>query len=123
MQGRPLHKAGLGDKRLAGAAKRYFGHWRTAVAAAGLAAQLPPANKTRVWSPQAVIEEILDWHRRGYRLTELWKRDTGLYSAAKKHFGSWQAAVRAAGLETTRRQWSPEIVIRELQARTRGDAA
>ena len=95
VQGRPLHKAGLGDKRLARAAKRYFGHWRTAVAAAGLAAQLPPANKTRVWSPQAVIDEILDWHRRGLRLTELWETRHGTLFRSKKTLR--QLAGRRAG--------------------------
>ena len=117
VQGRPIHIAGLGDLRLAAAAKRYFGSWRAAVAAAGLAAHLPPVVVTRCWTPQAVIDEITVCHRQGNRITELWKRDTGLYSSAKKHFGSWRAAVAAAGLEATRKQWTPELVIRELQAR------
>ena len=118
---RPMHQAGLGDRKLAAAAQRHFGSWRAAVTAAGLGAQLPPELLPRRWSPQAVIDEIVDAHRRGDRPTDLWKRDTGLVSAAKKHFGSWRAAVLAAGLKTTRRQWSPAIVIRELQARhTRG---
>jgi hypothetical protein len=117
VQAKPIRTAGFGSKPLAEAAKRYFGNWRAAVAAAGLAAHLPLAKATRCWTPQAVVDEIRRRHRDGDRVTELWRLDTSLYSMAKKYFGTWLAAVQAAGLQPTHRRWTREIVIDELQHR------
>jgi hypothetical protein len=116
VKGQVIQKAGFGNIPLASAAKRYFGSWRNAVSEAGLAAQLRPEAATRSWSPQAVIDEIVNCHRQGKSISRLWKHDTGLYSVAKKHFGSWRAAVLAAGLEVTQRRWTRELAIEELQA-------
>lgn len=113
----PLRIAGAGDKRLAAAAKRHFGSWPAAVAAAGLAEHCPPPATTRTWTKQAVLDAIQAWHRDGRTLTNVNKQDQGLYSVAKKYFGTWRSAVRAAGLEPTRQAWTPQLVIQEIQSR------
>ena len=115
-RGLPIRCPGFGDLRLATAAKRRFGSWANAVAAAGLAAELPATAPVRSWTKDSVLDAI----RRAYRpeagVKAIWKHDTGLYSAAKKHFGTWRSAVVAAGLEPAHRQWTPEAVVQEIQA-------
>lgn len=113
----PIHIHGFGDRRLAGAAKRRFGGWAAAVAAAGLADKLPPPVPTRKWTRPAVLEGIRAWHAQGRPISNVSKQDQGLYSAAKKYFGGWRAAVIAAGLEPTRKQWSRDRVVAEIRQR------
>ncbi len=93
VRGLPLACAGFKDRKLAAAAKRHFGSWREAVDAAGLLPRLPPPIVQRVWSPQAVLDAI---RAHNPCVGAVWKVDSGLYSAAKKHFGSWSAAIQAA---------------------------
>jgi hypothetical protein len=117
VKGRPIDIAGFGDKRLASAAKRRFGSWPAAVAAAGLSDKLAPRKPARNWTPEAVLQAIQTWHDQGRLISNVSKQDQGLYSAAKHHFGGWRAAVAAAGLKPTRRRWSKELVIEEIRSR------
>ncbi|MEX2112842.1 MAG: hypothetical protein WD845_06620 [Pirellulales bacterium] len=117
VRGKPIEFVGFKDKRLAQAAKRYFGTWRAAVAAAGLDDRLPKAIIARRWSQQMVIAEIQEWHRQGAQVTTLWDRDPTLYSAAKKQFGNWRSAVLAAGFEPGLRAWTRQLVLQEIQSR------
>lgn len=112
----PLENAGCRDRKLASAAKRHFGTWRAAVEAAGLLPRLPSPVVQREWSAGAVIEAIRALSPDGV-VGAIWKVDTGLYSTAKKRFGSWRAALQAAGLQSAQRQWSPQLVIAEILAR------
>lgn len=115
VKGRPLQIAGFRDVRLATAAKRHFGSWRVAVDAAGLTSRIPPPSRhQRTWSPTAVVLAIQEHYQAGFPSPSVWQTDSGLYSAAKKHFGTWRAAVRAAGLQPTNRRWSHELVIGEI---------
>ncbi len=109
---------GFGDKQFAQNAKRYFGTWREAVKAAGLESRLPEPIKSRTWSPGEVLKAIRSIAESEGNLAKAWK-DTGLYSVAKKHFGTWREAVRAAGCKPARRRWSKELVIQEIQERYR----
>lgn len=121
--GRPLHIEGLGDLRLALAAKRRFGSWQAAVNAAGLTGKIPIKKPLRRWTPEEVIEEIQAWHASGRRLTEISNSNQSLYNAAKAHFGTWSAARSAAGFEPARRSWSKQAVIDEIRARaSRGES-
>lgn len=119
VQGHPINIAGFGDRQLAGAAKRRFGSWAAAVAAAGLSEKYTPPPVIRIWSKEAVLDAVQAWHAQGRILSNVSKQDTALYNAAKKHFGGWRAAVIAAGLEPTRKQWSQQRVIEEIRIRRR----
>ena len=89
------------DVGLFSAACRHFGNWANAVKAAGLTPAFPK------WSQQRVLEVIRRHQQQGLSLTGIWSSDRPLYLAARRHFGSWQSALAAAGLPTTRRQkWS-----------------
>jgi len=118
INGRRLEINGFGEKRFAENAKRYFGTWREAVKAAGLESRLPEPIKTRTWSSDEVIKAIRSMAESEGDLSKAWT-DTGLYSVAKKHFGTWRAAVRAAGCKPARRRSSMELVIHEIQQRCR----
>lgn len=117
VQGRSIDINGCGDKKLFAAAKRRFGTWAKAVAAAGLSAKYSPPAPVRAWTKQDVLDAITKWHEDGRPISNVCKQDQGLYSAAKKHFGTWRQAVMAAGLQPTRKQWTPQLVIEEIRRR------
>jgi hypothetical protein len=120
---RARHEQGLSlvgvrnhDAVLDSAAKRYFGTWQQAVDAAGLEPDLP-----RRWNRQRVIEALRERQRQGLPIRNVREYDNGLVNAARRHFGSWTAAMSAAGLgEHVRRtgQWSAQRVIEALQSRS-----
>ena len=121
MRGRPINRMGFGEIPLASAAKRHFGSWRSAVTAAGLAHRLAAPRTVRRWTKDAVLRAILSRQRQGLPLANAYKDDSGFYSAAKKYFGSWTDALRAAGLPPTRIQWTKERVVAEIRTwRKRG---
>jgi len=98
VQGQPIQFVGFGDPALAGAAQRRFGGWLEAVTAAGLAEKYRQPAPRRTWSKEATIEAILARRRQGLPLMRISKKDSGLYYAANKYFGSWPAALHAAGI-------------------------
>lgn len=118
VSGHRLEINGFGDKRFAENAKRYFGTWREAVKEAGLGSRLPPPIKNRTWSAAEVLKAIRSISQSEGGLSNAW-RDTGLYSVAKKHFGTWREAVIAAGCKPVQRRWSKEVVVTEIQERYR----
>ncbi|WP_442511732.1 hypothetical protein SH528x_003445 [Novipirellula sp. SH528] len=119
VRGEPKHTQGLGDIRLAYAAKRRFGSWASAVDAAGLADRIPIAKPLRRWSKQQVVDAIQRGIRDGVQLSNISKTEQGLYNAAKTHFGTWRKAVKAAGVSPTRRQWSKQTILAEIHERHR----
>lgn len=80
---------------------RFFGSWREAVEAAGI--DYENVSKHEYWSKERVSERIRALHAEGESLShEDAKRNHGaLVSAASspRYFGSWGAAIRAAGLD------------------------
>lgn len=105
------------------AAARYFGSWRSAVEYAQI--DYDSVRKYRRWTRERIIERIRELHKRGEDLS--WRRvssilDPQLAAAATKqvHFGSWRAAIHAAGLDydVIRRyqRWDHDTVIKKLQA-------
>ncbi len=97
---------------LAQAARRAFGDWKSALRAAGIeepwtgcrrssaaAGEAAPQRKAR-WTPESILNEI----RRMVEAAEtLQPRQVaqgrgGLWSAARREFGSWARAVRASGV-------------------------
>jgi hypothetical protein len=110
-------------KRLysAACARRYFGGWRRALEAAGL--NYEQLRTEHFWSPAKILATIQDMRRRGMALnwSSVQKADPSLYRAArrKENFGSWKAALQAAGVDLLRprstRQWTRERIITEIR--------
>ncbi|MCA9107522.1 MAG: hypothetical protein KDA83_19050 [Planctomycetales bacterium] len=120
LQGEPARLIGLGNVRLYYVAKRKFGSWKDAMEAAGLAGRYSVRENLRSWGPEEVIQAIRAWHAQHGNLRGIWHQDQGLYSVAKKHFGNWSKALRAAGIPITRRRWSRARIaesMRKLHAR------
>lgn len=80
--------------------RKYFGSWRAAVEAAGF--NYDEVIKVRRWTKERIIEEIKQLYERGedLRPKAVSKTSGGLLMAARDphHFGSWKAAVEAAGI-------------------------
>ena len=117
VRGQPVNIAGFGDIKLAAAAKRHFGSWSKAVAAAGLTDVYRPPRPTRSWTKASVLEAIRAWDQQGRPLTDVSKQDQGLYCSAKQLFGSWRAALRAAGFESAHRDWNKRAIVNEIRDR------
>ena len=85
------------DSGLCRAACLTFGSWCNALVAAGI----NPESLCRdpQWDPSTIIEAILIRAVCGEPLGSTTVRPRTLKSAAVKHFDSWSAALRAAGLE------------------------
>jgi hypothetical protein len=121
-QGLPVKVGGNGvGMSLYQAAKRNFGSWRNALQAAGITPQRVPAWER--WSPARILVMIRNLARRDRPLTtqQMERRYHNLVSAARRHFGSWNKAALAAGVEPSRLQrvatWSPERVIETILTR------
>lgn len=84
-------------RNLASAARRHFGSWSKAVVAAGV----DPGRMQRVirWTRERVIEAILTRALRSEPLVARLIDPRSLVDAGQRFFGSWQAAVAAAGMD------------------------
>src|SRR4028119_1559821 len=109
------------------AAARHFGTWRRAVEEAGV--DYDTVRKYQRWGPDRIVKRIRELHAAGHDLS--WRVvssevDPPLAFAAisPKGFGSWHAAVTAAGLnhdEVARyKYWNKERVLNEIQDMHRG---
>lgn len=96
---RPLTVAQMEQRygNLMSTARRVFGSWNKAVVAAGV----DPTRLQRVvpWNRERVIENILTRALRNEPLVARQVEPRSLVDAAQRFFGSWQAAVVAAGLD------------------------
>jgi len=140
-QGSDLH-AGAVSRRvpyLLRAAGQFFESWPRALRGAGIDPDsLPPSPgpsadapstparravgpKDRLcWTSDRILAELRRRNDAGEALLPSRRKrgDSGLYNAARFRFGSWWAALKAAGVEgvaPTRRRWSGELVIQEIQ--------
>ena len=102
-------------------ARRLFGSWEAAVHAAGL-----EHNRAETWTPARVIETIrlradMDLPVHASRIEDDLK---GCYQAGRRHFGSWDDALRAAGLkpESVRRsrEWNRAAIREALRTLWKG---
>jgi hypothetical protein len=82
--------------------KKYFGSWRAAVEAAGI--NYNDVIKAHKWTKEEIIERIKSLYSKGEDLRPKAlskdKENAALLSAARdpRYFGSWRAAVEAAGI-------------------------
>jgi len=105
----------------AACARRYFGSWRRAIEAAGL--DYDGIRGNHFWSRAKIIATIREFRVQGVPLnwSSISRDQAGLYRAArrKENFGSWQAALRAAGIDETptvpTKQWTKRRIIEEIQ--------
>ena len=117
-------------RRFCYAADYQFGTWSRALRAAGF----DPAvirDRDGLWPRRRVLKEI----RRRYRGGGLLNTDTmlrenlPLHAAGRRHFGTWRAAVQAAGVDYSRcvlggiRGWTKGKVRTALQQRIRRNEA
>lgn len=111
-----------GEVALLRAATRYFGSWRAAVEYAGI--DYDDIRRYKSWTRSRILERIRELHAEGKDLS--WRHvsttvDPQLAAAAtkRKHFGSWKAAVNAAGLDygTIRRyqEWDAATIIQKVK--------
>jgi hypothetical protein len=125
--GRDLHWSAVTSRRdeLARAAfaslqPRLFGRWDRALHAAGLDAD--EVSQYRSWDRNSVLFDIRQRHRDRDPLNSgaVQQEEPALHAAAVRHFGNYQKALRAAGIDPAdvrqRRSWQKSDVIRALKA-------
>lgn len=116
-------KDDLGKAAFASLQPRLFGSWDRALHAAGLDADL--IAMYRSWDRATVVADLKALHADNGQLNSgaLQKQDPGLHAAAIRHFRTYDAALRAAGIDPAsarlRRSWSREQVIAEFRKRRR----
>jgi enamine deaminase RidA (YjgF/YER057c/UK114 family) len=104
------------------AATRYMGSWQAAVEYAGL--NYEDVRRYKSWTNDRIVERIRELYAQGADLS--WRHvsltlDPSVAAAAtkKSHFGSWRAALEAAGLDydAIRRyhDWSEDEVLRRVR--------
>lgn len=120
----PLSLRDIRTKRqsLYQAARAYFGSLDKAFSAAGI--DDAPLRMLTRWSKQLVTSKILERRERRLPLNPNsleGARDNELLRQARKRFGSWAAALEAAGLESTavyrRRRWTREGILAAIRRR------
>ncbi len=112
------------------AATRYFGSWQEAVEFAGL--DYEQVRRYQSWTRERILSRIRELHAGGADLS--WRNvstkiDPQLAAAAtkKSHFGSWRAAIQAAGLDYGEirryKAWTDEVILDAIREKSsRGEA-
>jgi hypothetical protein len=109
----------LGKAAFASLQKRLFGSWERALAAAGLDSD--DVSRYRKWDRQTIAFDLKERFRDGEALNSgaIQQEDPGMHAAAVRHFGSYDKALKAAGLNPNalrqRRRWTREQIITELK--------
>lgn len=119
--GAPLTQNGMRPRSARFAAMRLFGSFKAALRKAGVHHLV--AKRPR-WAPSAIVRAIRARRKAGQRVNcmAVVESDPPLYDAARRYFGGWSEALRAAGIDPDSvrgkpRPWTPEGVIRELRRR------
>jgi len=113
----------LGKAAFAALQPRLFGKWQRALHAAGLDAD--DIARYRHWDRHSIGFELKSRARDGEPLSSgaLQSEDPGLHAAAVRHFGGYDDALLAAGLNPAkfreRRSWDKKQVIKEIKAAAR----
>ena len=122
--GEPLNYSAVAHREtgLLRAATRVFGSWRAAIEFAGL--NYDDIRRYKSWNRDHIVDRIRELNEKGEDLS--WRHistrlDPQLAAAAirEQHFGSWQGALSAAGLDydTIRRyrDWDEDVITQELR--------
>jgi len=124
-EGRPLNSAAVqrSESTLPSAASRFFSSWNEALQAAGVD---PEKWRKRVptWTRERVIQRIRQIHAGGGKVNHAALGHNSVSRAGVLLFGSWDAALQAAGLNPDdirvyRKPWTPEEIIQEIQRKHR----
>jgi hypothetical protein len=113
----------LGKAAFASLQPRLFGRWDRALSAAGLDAD--DVSKYRKWDRNTVAFELRARAQDDEPLNSgaIQQDDSGLHAAAVRHFGTYDAALRAARVDPLdvrrRRTWTKQDVVRALKAAKR----
>jgi hypothetical protein len=116
----------LGKAAFASLQPRLFGRWDRALTAGGLDAD--QISRYRRWDRDTISFELKSRARDNEAVNSgaLQSEDPGLHAAAVRHFGNYDAALRAAKLEPEqirrRRKWRKPDVIRAIKAAARAGA-
>jgi hypothetical protein len=106
----PLWKVSQRDPPLYWAAKRHFGGWRKALAAAGCEVKFP-----KKWTRDSVCQSLRELRDRPGSFT-MSQRAT-LRCASLRYFASWAAALASVGIRSQPRQaWTADRVLWETRA-------
>jgi len=131
-EGRQLNSAAVQEFEaiLVSAAHRYFSSWDEALHAAGLDAEMW-RKQAPAWTQDRLIRTIREAYARdgkvNHAVVAAWKGNS-LTRAGVRLFGSWDAALRAAGLDPDRirryrKPWTKNTVIQAIRVKhRRGDA-
>ncbi|MFQ6098605.1 MAG: hypothetical protein ACE5O2_12835, partial [Armatimonadota bacterium] len=100
-----------------------FGGWRKAIRAAGLD-PTKVCRRQRKWTRERIIERIQELHEAGQDLSHSAAKQNHQYlvvvAADEEAFGSWRAAVEAAGIKYERvskhERWSKDKIIQRIRA-------
>lgn len=122
--GQPLysHHVRKNFQELLAAGIRYFGNWENAVTSTGIPYEA--VRKYNHWTKEIIVGKIQELHRQGvdlsFRAMMLSKYNAMVYAAIRpKHFGSWKAALEAAGLPAEEiyryRSWDEEKILNEIR--------
>lgn len=108
----------VGRAAFAAIQERMFGSWDRALHAAGLDAD--EISRYRKWDRNTIVAELKERFSDEEALNSgaLQREDPGAHAAAVRHFGTYDNALKAAGLKPERlrqrRRWTRPQVIREL---------
>jgi len=124
--GRDLHWSAVTSKKdeLARAAfaalqPRLFRRWDRALHAAGLDAD--EVSRYRTWDRNSILFDLKERWRDSEPLNSgaVQREDPALHAAALRHFGSYESALRGAGLDPSkvrqRRNWDKQSVVKALR--------
>ncbi len=122
-RGKDLSQTGIRDDPIFSACFRHFGSYRKAVELAGIDYETVWRRRITKWNCESIKRELKQRKRRG---EDLWSRglrvtEAPLHSAAVHWFGSYRAAVEAAGIDYGKvchcvpNTWTCETVVAEIK--------
>ena len=94
---------------------KYFGNWRTALEAAGLASE--EIYRYRSWEQDGILEEIRLLQSEGVDLSSkaMDESSNRLIATARRRFGNWGKALESAGIDyddvRRRKRWTRENLV------------
>lgn len=94
---------------------KYFGGWREALTAAGLASE--EIYRYRSWDQEGILEEIRRLQSDGADLSSksMDESSNRLIATARRRFGNWGKALASAGIDYTdirrRKRWTKESLV------------